>query len=229
MRNLILYPLVLILAVSLWSDDDRQSERNTMVRRQIENRGITDPATLRAMRNVQRHLFVPESHRRRAYNDSPLPIGFGQTISQPYIVAFMTETVKPQKGQRVLEIGTGSGYQAAVLAEIVAEVYTIEIVPQLAQISTDVLAAQGYKNVFTKAGDGYYGWEEHAPYDAIIVTAAAESIPAPLIAQLKDGGKMIIPVGSPFMVQNLILLHKEGDNVFTESLMPVRFVPFTRD
>ena len=199
-----------------------------MVTRQIEARGITDPATLRAMRNVPRHLFVPVTRRNQAYADSPLPIGYGQTISQPYIVAYMTEIIEPKPEYRVLEIGAGSGYQAAVLAEIVSEVFTIEIVPQLARSAGEVLEQLDYANVKVKEGDGYYGWEEYAPFDAIVVTAAAEHIPPSLIEQLKDGGKMIIPVGSPFMVQNLMLVEKRGDSITTTSLMPVRFVPFTR-
>lgn len=221
--------LTIILAFScLLARDSRQRERYNMVNRQIEARGITDPATLRAMRNVPRHLFIPKARQNQAYSDSPIPIGYGQTISQPYIVAFMTEIVKPEKEHRFLEIGTGSGYQAAVLAEIVSEVYSIEVVPQLLQSAAQVLADLEYTNISLKEGDGYFGWEEYAPYDAIIVTAAAEHIPPPLIAQLKDGGRMIIPVGSPFMVQNLMLVEKNGDSITTRSLMPVRFVPFIR-
>ena len=201
--------------------------RTDMVETQIRNRGIRDAATLRAMRQVPRHLYIPENQQRWAYDDRPLPIGYGQTISQPYIVGYMTEIIKPKKEFRVLEIGTGSGYQAAVLAEIVDHVYTIEIVEPLGLRAKEVLD-QNYSNVSVKIADGYYGWEEHAPFDAIVVTAAAEYIPPPLIAQLKDGGTMIIPVGSPFRVQNLMKIRKEGDKIRTTNLMPVRFVPFTR-
>jgi protein-L-isoaspartate(D-aspartate) O-methyltransferase len=201
--------------------------RQNMVRQQLQNRGIDHKATLDAMRNVERHLFVPHAQQRRAYDDGPQPIGYGQTISQPYIVAYMTQIIDPKPGYRVLEIGAGSGYQAAVLAEIVDMVYTIEIIPELGNRAKDLLDDK-YDNVEVIIGDGYYGLEEHAPFDAIIVTAAAEYIPPPLIAQLKDGGKMIIPVGSPFLVQTLMLVEKKGEKMTTSNLMPVRFVPFTR-
>jgi protein-L-isoaspartate(D-aspartate) O-methyltransferase len=202
--------------------------RENMVRRQIISRGVDHQPTLEAMRNVERHRFVPAGNRRRAYDDGPLPIGYGQTISQPYIVAYMTQLVDPKPGDRVLEIGAGSGYQAAVLGEIVDQVYTIEIIPELGHQAGKVLRDLGYDNVEVLIGDGYYGLEEHAPFDAIVVTAAAEYIPPPLIAQLKDGGKMIIPVGSPFLVQTLMLVEKKGERITTTNLMPVRFVPFTR-
>lgn len=210
------------------SDDTYVSRRTGMVKEQIEARGISDPAVLGAMRSVERHLFVPESMRSGAYDDNPLPIGFGQTISQPYIVAYMTQAVNPGPGHRVLEIGTGSGYQAAVLAEIVKKVYTVEIIGELGKTAHARLKNLGYANVETKIADGYYGWEDAAPFDAIVVTAAAGYIPPPLINQLKDGGRMIIPVGSPFMVQMLTLVEKKGDEITTEGLMPVRFVPFRR-
>ncbi|MBW6515998.1 MAG: protein-L-isoaspartate(D-aspartate) O-methyltransferase [Candidatus Cloacimonetes bacterium] len=228
MKYLIFFSTCLLAVTFLTARDSRQRERYNMVSRQIEARGITDQATLRAMRNVPRHLFIPANRRGQAYADSPVPIGYGQTISQPYIVAYMTEIIEPKEDYRVLEIGTGSGYQAAILAEIVSEVYTIEIIPELAQSATKVINDLEYDNVLIKEGDGYYGWEEFAPFDAIVVTAATEHIPPPLIAQLKDGGKMIIPVGSPFMVQNLMLVEKSNDTITTKSLMPVRFVPFTR-
>ncbi len=201
--------------------------RQAMVRDQIEARGITHGPTLAAMQTVPRHLFVPMAQRRFAYTDRPLPIGFGQTISQPFIVAYMTQIIDPKPGQRVLEIGTGSGYQAAILAEIVGQVYTIEIVPELGS-SAQRLLNELYDNVHVKIGDGYYGWEEAAPFDAIVVTAAAGTIPPPLIEQLKPGGKMIIPVGSPYMTQQLMLVEKRANRFTTRSLMPVRFVPFTR-
>jgi protein-L-isoaspartate(D-aspartate) O-methyltransferase len=206
----------------------QQDARDQMVRRQIERRGITTEAILEAMRQVPRHEFVPRSQVDHAYEDRPLPIGYGQTISQPYIVAYMTELVRPDPDDRVLEIGTGSGYQAAVLAEIVDRVYTVEIIPELAATAAQRLSRLGYDDVVVKQADGYYGWEEHAPYDAIVVTAAAEHVPPPLIEQLKDGGRMVIPVGSPFYTQTLMLVEKEGDQVTTRSLTPVRFVPFTR-
>ena len=211
-----------------WQQNDYQQERESMVRYQIERRGINDPATLKALRNTRRHLFVPSGLESRAYDDRPLPIGHGQTISQPYIVAFMTEIIDPRPYFKVLEIGTGSGYQAAVLSEIVKEVYTIEIVPELGYEVQNRLKQQGLNNIRVKVGDGYYGWEAYAPFDAIVVTAAAEFIPPPLIEQLKEGGKMIIPVGSPFLVQQLMLVEKKKGKTLTKSLMPVRFVPFTR-
>lgn len=202
--------------------------RRSMVKNQIEARGVEHKATLEAMRNVERHLFVPQSRVALAYSDRPIPIGYGQTISQPYIVAYMTAQLKPQSHWRILEIGTGSGYQAAILSRIVDSVYTIEIIPQLGKKARNVINDLGYKNVHVKIGDGYHGWKEHAPYDAIIVTAASEVIPPPLIEQLKEGGKMIIPVGSQFQTQYLILVTKAHDKVKTRALLPVRFVPFTR-
>jgi protein-L-isoaspartate(D-aspartate) O-methyltransferase len=207
---------------------DYLKSREAMVKKQIEARGVKDPVTLAAMRKVPRHKFVTPGQEPSAYEDRPLPIGYGQTISQPYIVAFMTEIVKPKSSQTVLEIGTGSGYQAAVLAEIVSKVYTVEIIGELGKQASARLKNLNYKNIEVKIGDGYHGWKEHAPYDAIIVTAAAEYIPPPLKEQLKDGGRMIIPVGSPFMTQQLMLVEKNGDKYRTTSLMPVRFVPFKR-
>jgi len=202
--------------------------RNEMVKTQIGNRGVKDSATLAALRKVPRHSFVPTDQVANAYEDRPLAIGYGQTISQPYIVGYMTEIIKPKAGQKVLEIGTGSGYQAAVLAEIVSKVYTIEIVEELGKQATTRLKNLGYKNIETKTADGYHGWKEHAPFDAIVVTAAAEFIPPPLKEQLKDGGRMIIPVGSPYMTQQLMLIEKTGKSYRTTSKMPVRFVPFKR-
>ncbi len=199
-----------------------------MVDTQIENRGVKDPLVLQAMRAVERHLFIPAPLDRNAYDDRPLPIGHGQTISQPYIVALMTELVEPKPDFKVLEIGAGSGYQAAVLAEIVDHVYTVEIVPALAEWADQRLTKAGYTNVSVKHADGYYGWEEHAPFDAIVVTAAAPHIPPPLIEQLKDGGKMIIPVGSRFRVQQLVLVEKRQERITSRNIIPVRFVPFTR-
>jgi protein-L-isoaspartate(D-aspartate) O-methyltransferase len=219
---------ILLFSPSAPAGDDYQSEREAMVRTQIEERGIKDRATLQAMRAVPRHLFVPPHLTGNAYEDRPLPIGYGQTISQPYIVAYMTELIRPQAGHKVLEIGAGSGYQAAVLAEIVKQVYTIEIVPELGNAVRERLKQQKYRNVTVRVADGYDGWPEQAPFDAIVVTAAADYIPPPLIRQLKDGGRMVIPVGSPFLVQTLMLVEKDKGGVKTTSLLPVRFVPFRR-
>jgi protein-L-isoaspartate(D-aspartate) O-methyltransferase len=177
---------------------------------------------------VPRHRFVPASQARSAYANRPLPIGHGQTISQPYIVALMTELLEPQSGDVVLEVGTGSGYQAAVLAKLVSRVYTIEIVPPLAKGAAIRLEQQGYRNVEVRLGDGYYGWREHGPFDGIVVTAAANAIPPPLIEQLKPGGRMLIPVGAPFSAQELIVLTKDArGKVSTRSVLPVAFVPLT--
>jgi protein-L-isoaspartate(D-aspartate) O-methyltransferase len=201
-----------------------------MVRTQIERRGVRDAAALDAMRNVPRHKFVPDASVRTAYADRPVFIGHGQTISQPYIVGYMTAALKLKPEDKVLEIGTGSGYQAAVLAEITPHVFTIEIVTALANQAKKRLDALGYKTVECRAGDGWFGWEKHAPFDAIIVTCAAGSVPPPLVRQLKPGGRMCIPVGPPGHVQHLVLLTKdEKGKVRSRSLMPVRFVPLTRE
>lgn len=220
--------VLLLLLVNLFQSDERQTERDHMVVYQIQDRGVKDKLTIEAMRKVDRHKLVPSEVRHLAYQDGPLPIGFGQTISQPYIVAYMTESIRPEKIFKVLEIGTGSGYQAAILAEIVAEVYTVEIVEDLGKRAAKDLRNMGYQNIHFKIGDGYYGWQEHAPYDAIIVTAASEQVPPPLLEQLKDGGRMIIPVGSPFLTQQLVIVEKKGEKIRSRNLMPVRFVPFTR-
>jgi protein-L-isoaspartate(D-aspartate) O-methyltransferase len=196
-----------------------------MVRRQIEARGVRDPATLSAMGAVPRHEFVPKRIRHAAYEDYPLPIGLDQTISQPYIVAFMTEALLLKPGDRVLEIGTGSGYQAAVLAEIADEVFSIEILCELEERARRDLDRLGYTAVKTKCGDGYQGWAEHAPFDAVIVTAAPDHVPQPLVEQLKVGGRLVIPVGSQY--QELVRLTKTSDGVERERLIGVRFVPMT--
>lgn len=203
--------------------------REQMVERQIVARGITDEAVLAAMREVPRHQFVPESQRHAAYDDCPLPIGEGQTISQPYIVALMTQALNLAPGEKVLEIGTGSGYQAAVLAEIVDEVYTIEILEDLGRRARETLRRLGYSQVEVKIGDGYLGWEEHAPYDAIIVTCAPEHIPQPLVDQLAEGGRMVIPVGPQGYTQTLTLVEKKGGQVHQKEIIPVLFVPMTGD
>lgn len=207
---------------------DYQKKRTEMITEQLSGRGISHAPTLEAFRNVERHLFVPPEQKGRAYDDGPLSIGYGQTISQPYIVAYMTQVIDPKPDFKILEIGTGSGYQAAILAEIVDKVYTIEIVPELGKSASERLGKLGYDNVEVIISDGYQGLEEQAPFDAIIVTAASEHIPPSLIKQLKEGGKMIIPVGSPFHVQTLMLVEKKEGKISTSSLMPVRFVPFTR-
>jgi protein-L-isoaspartate(D-aspartate) O-methyltransferase len=200
--------------------------REKMVREQIQRRGITDPRVLEVMRKIGRHLFVPEDLHDLAYSDRPLPIGYKQTISQPYIVAFMTQAISPGPDDRVLEIGTGSGYQAAVLAELVKEVYTIEIVEQLAQSTRSLLEHMGYKNIKVKHGDGYKGWKEYAPFDAIVIAAAPPNIPEELIGQLKTGGRMIVPVGEYY--QELYLITKTKTGADKQSLLPVRFVPMVR-
>ncbi|MGZ3595602.1 MAG: protein-L-isoaspartate(D-aspartate) O-methyltransferase [Syntrophales bacterium] len=211
-----------------FTDDDFQKQRLSMVKDQIIERGVKDRSVLEAMMAVPRHKFVPDNYLSRAYDDSPVPIGYGQTISQPYIVAYMTEILDLNKNSRILEVGTGSGYQAAILSPIVKQVYTIEIIPELATSAAARLKNLGYHNVEVAIGDGYYGWNKYAPFDAIIVTAAAGHIPPRLVEQLKNNGRMVIPVGSSFLVQNLILVTKDKDgNVTTSNLMPVRFVPLT--
>ncbi|MGV8828429.1 MAG: protein-L-isoaspartate(D-aspartate) O-methyltransferase [Breznakibacter sp.] len=220
--------LLVVMVLFFIQGKERQSEMASMLRDQIEGRGITHRETIRAMRVVERHRLIPQDQVINAYKDGPLPIGYGQTISQPYIVAYMTQAINPKKGHKILEIGTGSGYQAAVLAEIVDQVYSVEIIKPLGERAKRDLDLLGYKNIHIKIGDGYYGWEEFAPYDAIVVTAASEFVPPPLLAQLKDGGKMIIPVGSSFITQQLVLVEKRGDRISTRDLLPVRFVPFTR-
>lgn len=208
--------------------DERTDERRRMVRNQIEGRSITNPRVLEALETVPRHEFVPSGQRSAAYADRPLPIGHGQTISQPYIVAYMTEELELRPGDRVLEIGTGSGYQAAVLAEIVDEVYTIEIIEALADRAKKTFDRLGYDNVHVRVGDGYHGWPEHAPYDAIIVTAAAGHLPPPLVEQLSDEGKIVIPIGPVYQVQTLMEVTKTASgDVRTRQLLPVRFVPMT--
>ncbi len=207
---------------------ERIDERKRMVAIQILARDVKDPNVLKAMQIVPRHVFMPESQRRYAYGDHPLPIEHGQTISQPYIVAFMTDALKLRPDSRVLEIGTGSGYQAAVCAEIAREVYTIEIVEGLAKTAKERLKKLGYPNVFVKAGDGFFGWPDKAPFDAIIGTAAAKRIPEPLLEQLKPGGRMIIPTGSAWGFQYLELVTKDGKGkIHKGKVMPVRFVPMT--
>ena len=205
---------------------DFASERERMVKEQLVMHGVNEERVLAAMNKVPRDQFVPEHVRPASYTDQPLPIGYDQTISQPYIVAFMTEQLRPQPQDRVLEIGTGSGYQAAILAELVAEVYSIEIIEPLAKQAEATLQRLGYKNVHVKVGDGYKGWPEHAPFDAVIVTCAPDHVPEPLINQLKEGGRMIIPVGG-FGDQDLYLLEKKDGQLERRAVSPVRFVPMT--
>lgn len=230
----IVYRLLIVLVIGLmlpacqvFSDDRHEAMRREMLERDIAGRGIKDKRVLDAMAAVPRHLFVRESLRSRAYGDYPLPIGEGQTISQPYVVALMTEALELRPGERVLEIGTGSGYQAAVLAGIVREVYSIEIREGLAHEAQKRLRGLGYENVRVKHADGYFGWQEHAPFDAIIITAAANHIPPPLIKQLKDGGRLIIPLGSTEFYQVLTLATKQGGDMRLRQLANVAFVPMT--
>ena len=208
--------------------DKYEAARERMVTQQIISRGVMDAATLKALRKVPRHIFVPKEYENEAYDDNPLPIGYGQTISQPYIVAYMTEIAGPDPSKKALEIGTGSGYQAAILGEVVKKVYSIEIVPELAKESAERLKKLGYTNITVKYGDGYKGWKEYSPFDIIIVTAAAEEIPQPLIDQLAENGRLVIPVGPPAAVQELILLEKKDGKIERSRLTFVRFVPFKR-
>lgn len=215
-------------AVAASGNDPFAAARQQMVTLQLisAGRGITNARVLSAMGKVPRHEFVPERLRGQAYDDHPLPIGYGQTISQPFIVAFMTQELDPKPSDRVLEIGTGSGYQAAVLAELVAQVYTIEIVEDLATRAAADLTRLGYTNVHVRAGDGYKGWSEAAPFDSVIVTCAPERVPQPLIDQLKDGGRIIIPIG-PLWNQELVLLRKQNGKLEQHAVLPVQFVPMT--
>lgn len=230
MKYIVLFIGSFILCISSTvAQVDYTTLRKKMVEEQIKERGVADPPTLLAMGSVPRHEFVPSDLKRYAYQDGPLPIGKGQTISQPYIVAFMTEALALKASDRVLEIGTGSGYQAAILAKIVDSVCTIEIVEELAQEAKARLQQMKYHNITVRAGDGYHGWPEKAPFDAIMVTAGAETIPQPLVDQLKLGGRMIIPVGPHNGTRQLVLVTKKKNKIVKRNLMPVRFVPFTRD
>jgi protein-L-isoaspartate(D-aspartate) O-methyltransferase len=233
-ENKLVVKLILIMTVIaitgfiLPQEDKYESARHRMVKTQIQDRGISNNAVLEAMKKVPRHLFVPAEYEEDAYNDYPLPIGYGQTISQPYIVAYMTEALRPGSKKKALEIGTGSGYQAAILAEICAKVYTIEIVPELAKEAAERVKKLGYRNIISKYGDGYRGWPEYAPFDLIMITAAPEKIPQPLLDQLAEGGRLIVPVGAPFAVQELILVVKKNGKTEQKRLSFVRFVPFKR-
>jgi protein-L-isoaspartate(D-aspartate) O-methyltransferase len=212
------------------SDPVDDARRGRMVETQIERRGVMEPAVLEAMRRVPRHLFVPDALRALAYDDRPLPIGENQTISQPYIVGCMTEFLEPKPGDRILEIGTGSGYQAAILAEIAREVVSIEIVGALARQAAERLESLGYRNITVVHGDGYQGWPERAPYQGIMVTAVAETIPQPLLDQLAPGGRLVIPSGRAGYDQELLLIEKADDGTLSRrAILPVRFVPLTRE
>ena len=218
---------VLVLAAGglLAQPDELAEKRRRMVVEQIEARGVSDSRVLAAMARVPRHLFVPEAYRQQAYDDYPLPIGSNQTISQPYVVALMTSLLGLEGGERVLEVGTGSGYQAAVLGEIAAEVYTIEILEPLAERAAATLSALGYGNVTVRADDGWSGWPAHAPFDGILVTAAPERVPEPLLEQLKVGARLVIPVGSFF--QDLLVYTRTANGYEKRNVIPVRFVPMT--
>jgi len=204
-----------------------EKQRQAMVREQIQRRGVEDRRVLEAMRKVPRHLFVPEGERHLAYHDSPLPIGYGQTISQPYIVAYMTEALHLQAQDKVLEIGTGSGYQAAILAQIVGQVYSIEIIEELASQARTTLRSMKFDNIMIRHGDGYQGWPEQAPFDAIIITAAPPQVPQELLNQLKVGGRMVVPIGS--FSQELYRFTKTVQGIKRENLLPVRFVPMVKE
>jgi protein-L-isoaspartate(D-aspartate) O-methyltransferase len=217
--------LAVVGFAAVFASDPWSAERERMVREQIESRGIRNPDVLRAMYATPRHLFVPSRFRSEAYGDYPLPIGFGATISQPHVVALMTELLKPEKRHKVLEIGTGSGYQAAVLSQLVRRVYTVEIVPELAEAARNTLQSLGYSNVFVRQGDGYEGWSEQAPFDRIIVTAAPPEVPEALIRQLAAGGRLVAPIGSGWL-QELVIIDKQPDGTLHRSAgPPVLFMP----
>lgn len=213
--------------ISAPESDPYAEARHNMVENDLKARDITDPLVLKVMGKVKRHLFVDKNRQESAYGDYPLAIGLGQTISQPYIVALMTQKLQLKKGEKVLEIGTGSGYQAAVLAEIAKEVYSIEINKKLANRASTLLKSQGYKNIKVKTGDGFLGWEEYAPFDAVIITCSVNRVPPALIKQLKPGGRIILPLGEKFQTQRLVLGTKKGDGLQIKDIIPVRFVPMT--
>jgi len=217
---------IILISAAKDASKDYTFLRERMVEEQIIARGISDSLVIDAMLTVKRHFFVPTNLMQLAYNDRPLPIGYGQTISQPYIVAIMTELLEVKKTHRVLEVGTGSGYQAAILSLLADSVFTIEIIPELAHSAKERLKVLGYENVIVKAGDGYKGWKEHAPFDGIIVTCAPEEIPPLLLEQLSIRGRMVIPVGSYY--QELILITKDSSEISEKSIIPVRFVPMIK-
>ena len=217
----------LLMAQTPADSSKYQKAREKMVLLQIQRRGVSDKKVLNAMNQVPRHSFVPEELISQAYADHPLPIGRGQTISQPYIVALMTESLNLKGGERILEIGTGSGYQAAILTKVAKEIYTIEIKKKLYQNASNVLRSMGYTNVKTHHGDGYFGWVEASPFDCIMITAAIDHIPPPLLKQLKEGGRLILPLGNPFSYQNLTLITKKGNDYTVKQITGVLFVPMT--
>ena len=221
----------LLFSISCTQNDPNFDRlRKLMIKNQLQSRGIRDDAVLEVMRSVERHNFVPENYRDRAYSDGPLPIGHGQTISQPYIVAFMTEQLQVSSQHKVLEIGTGSGYQAAILGELAKHVFTIEIIPELAEGAKNILNHLSYKNITVRAGDGYKGWPEESPFERIMVTAAPAEIPQTLVDQLAPGGRMILPVGAQFLVQYLWVIEKDDQGTVTkEKILPVRFVPMVKE
>ena len=221
----------LLFSISCTQNDPNFDHlRKVMIKNQLQSRGIRDDAVLDVMRSVERHNFVPENYRDRAYSDGPLPIGHGQTISQPYIVAFMTEQLQVSSQHKILEIGTGSGYQAAILGELAKHVFTIEIIPELAEGAKNILNHLSYKNITVRAGDGYKGWPEEAPFERIMVTAAPTEVPLELIDQLAPGGRMILPVGAQFLVQYLWVIEKDDQGTVTkEKILPVRFVPMVKE
>ena len=221
----------LLFSISCTQNDPNFDHlRKLMIKNQLQSRGIRDDAVLEVMRSVERHNFVPENYRDRAYSDGPLPIGHGQTISQPYIVAFMTEQLQVSSQHKVLEIGTGSGYQAAILGELAKHVFTIEIIPELAEGAKNILNHLSYKNITVRAGDGYKGWPEEAPFERIMVTAAPTEVPQTLVDQLAPGGRMILPVGAQFLVQYLWVIEKDDQGtVRKEKILPVRFVPMVKE
>jgi len=221
----------LLFSISCTQNDPNFDHlRKVMIKNQLQSRGIRDDAVLGVMRSVERHNFVPENYRDRAYSDGPLPIGHGQTISQPYIVAFMTEQLQVSSQHKILEIGTGSGYQAAILGELAKHVFTIEIIPELAEGAKNILNHLSYKNITVRAGDGYKGWPEEAPFERIMVTAAPTEVPQELIDQLAPGGRMILPVGAQFLVQYLWVIEKDDQGTVTkEKILPVRFVPMVKE
>lgn len=225
--TLFMLPLHSLLALSASDSVKYTHSRESMVQNQLGMRGITDKKVLAAMQEIPRHLFVPNNLAFKAYSDSPLPIGEGQTISQPYIVALMTELLELNGDETVLEIGTGSGYQAAVLSKMAKEVISIEIKEKLCSKSAQLLHTLGYSNVKIRCADGYFGWKNGAPYDAIMLTAAVDHIPPPLLAQLKDGGRLVLPLGNPFSYQNLVLVSKKGDDYKVWQISGVLFVPMT--
>jgi len=228
-RTVWIFSFTITSLIFAQNDKDYEELREAMVKMQIESRGVKDEDVLSVMRDVPRHLFIDESLWPKAYSDGPLPIGHGQTISQPYIVAFMTELLRPDTHHMVLEIGTGSGYQAAVLAKLVHHVYTIEIVPELGRNAKATLKRLGYDNISVRVGDGYKGWPEEEPFDRIIVTAAPEKVPEALVDQLKPGGRMVLPVGPRWWGQDLLVIEKdERGKVVRKNTIPVRFVPMVR-